>query len=198
MNIGRSGVQKNLIKTCALLIALLSLNTLTIASVLIGEVIPPITIKDTGELVLNGNEIHYKSWNTETLKNKAHILLYQAGRMSASIINKPLTDLLDTLKLPPEHHQITSIVNLNDTFFGTYDFVHRELKKNKLNYPNVRIVADKNGDGAIRWQLKRESSAIFVVSASGKVLFFKDGALTRLEIQKVVTLIKEQIQLLKK
>lgn len=178
------------------LLTLLSTNNLALAAIAIGEKIPSLSITQKGELVLENNKIVYQRWNTDSLNGKVHILQYLAGRMSASKVNKPFTDKLDTLTLSLDHHHVTTIINLSDTFFATSGFVNRELQSNKKQYPQSSIVADKNGSGASTWDLKPESSAIFILSPKGTVLFFKDGALTQQEIEEVVTLMQQEMKLL--
>nr|WP_101759331.1 YtfJ family protein [Oceanicoccus sp. KOV_DT_Chl] len=120
---------------------------LTQADITVGEKLPELEIKKKGELILTGDDISYAEWSTKALQNKVQILQYLAGRMTASKVNKPFTDKLETLDLSADHHHTTTIINLNDTFFGTSGFVASELKKNKIKYPSTSIVADKKGSG---------------------------------------------------
>jgi len=193
---GHSDTMPTLLIKSFLLATLLALNTSALASITIGELIPEVVIKDKGELLLQGDTIAYQNWNSQTLTGKVHTLQYMAGRSSASKINDPFMDQLKTLELSIEQHQVTTIVNLDDAMFGTSGFVASELKKNKQRYPASSIIADADGRGAEQWQLEQKSSAIFVLSTEGKVLFFKQGALSEQEIDQAISLIKEQVLLL--
>lgn len=182
---------------CALLITFLALLLspgAMASSIQTGQAIPAITIEDKGELVLEENKVVYADWSTDSLMGKVHVLQYMAGRMSASKVNEAFTDALEKLELSRDYQQTTTIINLDDSMFGTSGFVNSELKSNKKKYPFSTIVADKRGTGASAWRLDEASSAIMVLSPDGKVLFFKDGGLSTEEIDSVITLIQAQMQ----
>lgn len=181
-------------KALVLLATLATLSSAVFAAITVGQTIPPVTIEQNGELHIKGDTISYASWHTDALAGKVNVLQYLAGRMAASKLNKPFTDKLAAINLPLDHYRVTTIINLDDAMFGTSGFVSSELKNNKKKYPRSSMVADKKGLGAETWDLKPQGSAIFVVSAEGKVLFFKDGGLNNEEIDSVIDLVKQQIQ----
>ena len=181
--------------TC-LTLAIVAFTSLNSMAVTVGASLPIVTIDNKGELTLSGDKVTYRPWTSESLTGKVYLLQYMAGRMAASKLNEPLTDTIDALDLPAEYFQSSNIINLNDALFGTSGFVNSELKKNKKAYPDASIIADKKGSGAKQWQLQAKSSAIFVISPMGKVLYFKDGPLTAEEIDQVITMVKQQIELL--
>ena len=166
------------------------------AAIVPGEAIPDLSIDNRGELVLHNDKIIYQRWTTGALTGKVQVLQYMAGRMAASKLNEPFTDQLKLRKFPLDKYHVTTIINLDDTFFGTSGFVNSELRSNKKKYPASSIVADKKGLGASMWGLKRQGSAIVVLSPQGRVLFFKDGSLSAEEIDNVLALIEQHIDLL--
>ena len=178
------------------LLILLAANSQAQPSIQVGEALPSLEISNKGELVINNDRISYQPWSSSQLGKKVHVLQYLAGRMSASKINEPFTDRLGEMEFTRDHYHSTTIINLNDTFFGTGGFVNRELKSNKIKHSWPSIIADKKGRGASQWGLKAASSAIIIVSAEGTVLFFKDGGLNTDEIDTVLKLVQYQIQLL--
>lgn len=180
-------------KAIILTLLIFASHSLTIASIDIGSDIPNLTISDKGELVLNEDDISYQPWDTKALAGKVHVVQYLAARMSAKTINEPFTDKVDSLDFPANDFHFTTIINMNDAFFGTSGFVIGEVKSNKRKYPQTSIVADKNGKGAKQWQLNSKSSAIIILSDQGKILFFKDGGLNTDEINKAINLIQHQI-----
>lgn len=181
-------------KALLLSIGILCLNNLAQATITSGAPLPSLSIENKGELVLQGDTVTYQHWSTAALTGKVQVLQYMAGRMAASKLNEPFTDQLKTRGFPLDKYHVTTIINLSDAFFGTSGFVNSELKSNKKKYPKSSIVADKSGLGATLWGLKRQSSAIFVLSPTGEVLFFKDGALSAEEIDNVLALIQQQIE----
>lgn len=175
-------------------LALLLSSSAIAGAIETGQTIPAISIEDKGELVIEEGKVVYADWSSDSLTGKVHVLQYMAGRMSASKVNEPFTDALEKLELSLDYQQTTTIINLDDSMFGTSGFVNSELKSNKKKYPFSTIVADKRGTGASRWQLDEASSAIAVLSPAGKVLFFKDGALSTEEIDRVIALIQAEMQ----
>jgi hypothetical protein len=161
----------------------------------VGEVIPALQIDEPGELILEGKDtITYQPWSTDLLVGKVHIVQYLAGRLGVKDMNKPFTDALDALDYPAESVHTTTIINLDDTLFGTSGLVNSQLKGNKIKYWYSSIVADREGDGARVWQLQRKHSAIILLSPTQEVLFFKDGQLDNTEISQVLGLIEQQIE----
>ncbi len=161
-----------------------------------GATLPSLSINDKGELMLSGDDISYKPWSSNELANgqKVQILQYLAARSSASKINEPFTDRLEQEKLSTDTHHVTTIINASDAIWGTGGFVSGELKSNKKKYPRSSLVDDAEGKGAKTWKLEAESSAIAILSPTGKVLFFKQGALSPAEIDSTVTLVKKQMK----
>lgn len=171
------------------------LATICQAQVVVGESVPALEINEPGELILEDKEnITYQPWSTDVLVAKVHVVQYLAGRLRVKNMNKPFTDALEAEDFPAEHLYTTTIINLDDTMFGTSGIVNSQLKSNKIKYWFTSIVADREGDGAKAWQLQPKSSAIIVLSPTSEVLFFKDGKLSDTEIAEVITLIEQQTE----
>lgn len=175
------------------------LATAVQAQVTVGEPIPALQINEPGELMLDeGKEtISYQPWSTELLVGKVHVVQYLAGRLGVKDMNKPFTDSLEVKGFSEDFMHTTTIINLDDTMFGTSNLVNGQLKGNKIKYWYSSIVADREGDGAKAWQLRPKNSAIMLLSPSSQVLFFKDGMLDESDITNVHTMIEQQIELLK-
>ncbi len=165
------------------------------AGIKVGEILPSLSIEKYGELMLEGEDtIYYQPWNTAQLENKVQIIQYLAGRMGTRDMNKPFTDVLGVQDFSMDYHHTTTIINLDDTLFGTAGIVNSQLKKNKIKYWYSSIVADKKGEGASVWELEPKNSAIIILSSDYRVIFFKEGQLTEEEISFVVAMIEQQIE----
>lgn len=171
----------------------------TQAQVVLGGPIPALQINEPGELMLEGEDtIVYRPWSTELLVGKVQMVQHMAGRMGVKNMNKPFTDALDARDFSTDYFSGTTIINLDDTLFGTSGIVNSQLKSNKIKYWYSSIVADREGDSAKTWQLKPKHSAIIVLSPDARVLFFKDGPLDEAEILNVLALIEQEIEQLQK
>jgi hypothetical protein len=154
-----------------------------------GDALPALRIEAPGELRLAGEDIEFAPWDSTRLDGKLHVVQYMAARASSRDINRPFTERLERSGIPLERYHLTTIVNLDDALFGTRGFVMSELEKNKRRYFRSSIVADETGAGRAAWGLQEKSSAILVLDAGGRVLFFRDGAMDAAEVEQVLQMV---------
>ncbi|MBK6289060.1 MAG: YtfJ family protein [Gammaproteobacteria bacterium] len=156
-----------------------------------GQALPGVRVEELGELKLHDEQLSYAAWDSRALLGKLNVIQYLAARLSSKSLNKPFTDQLEAAGLPLDRYHVTTIVNLDDALFGTRGFVQSELESNKKRYYLSSIVADARGLGLRTWQLAPESSAIIIVDADGRVVFFRDGALSADEIAAALQLLRD-------
>lgn len=161
----------------------------------VGAALPPLLIEEYGEVILvNGQEIRYQAWQFDRNLNKVQLIHYLAGRRSASKKQKNFSDQLEALNLDVEKHHVTTIINAADAFIGTSALVASRLDNSKRDYPQISVVGDSTGIGAHTWSLQSKGSAIIIVSAAGKVLFFKQDKFTQQEIDAALALLQKEMQ----
>lgn len=163
------------------------------AAIEVGQPLPPVTVRERGELFISGDDIVYKTWKSDRLRGRMHVFQYMAARMSTREVNEPFTDAIDAADFPTDQLLVTTVVNLDDALPFTNGLINSELKKNKRKYPNASLIADEHGIGQQTWGLVRKTSAIAVIGRDGKVLFFKEGSLTPAEIKANLKLISANI-----
>lgn len=163
------------------------------ANIELGEKIKPLVIEDRGEILQTKDNFEFLPWNSDVLSGKVHILHYMSATLTARSINKAFTEATKTLEAYGDNYLVTTILNLDDAFWGTSGFVISELKKNKKKYPYASLVADKEASGRKHWDLKKDNSTIAVLNKEGKVIFFKEGALTKDEVDSTMKLILENM-----
>lgn len=183
-------------KLSTLLIACVSLlPPLALATpVQLNQSLPAATVIDQGELVLQGKEISYTPWNTNMLPGKVRVVQAIAGRTAAKEMNAPFIEAIKAAKLPHDRYQTTTIVNADDAIIGTSAFVRSSLKDSKQEFPWSQFIYDANGVVQQAWELAPKSSAIMVLNPQGKVLFVKQGAMSKAEIDQAMALIKKELQ----
>lgn len=159
-----------------------------------GQRVPPISITDRGELVLDKDQFSYKTWNSAQLVGKVRVLQHIAGRTSAKEKNATLIEAIKAAKLPHDRYQTTTIVNTDDAIPGSGMFVRSSLESNKKLYPWSQFIVDSNGVARGAWQLDEESSAVVVLDKDGRVQWAKDGALTPEEVQQVMDLLQKLLK----
>ena len=184
-----------MIRTCLFLISLLGLSSAAFSNnIQLNQTIPPISITDKGELVLNNEaKLIYQPWSSQQLIGKVRTIQHIAGRSASKELNAPLVEAIKQAKLPHDVYQTTTIVNTDDAMFGTGVFVNSSIEDSKKEYPYSQFIVDADAIVKQAWNLSPESSAIIILNKQGKVLFFKDGALTPQEIHTVIGLLFSEL-----
>lgn len=178
-----------------LLIASLLLFPLLVSAhnFVIDKSVLPINITDRGELLLNNDEISYKSWSSIELVGKVRVVQYIAGRTSAKKKNSMLIKAIKNANFPSDRFQPTTIVNTDDVILGSGFFVLGKIEKNKRRYPWAQFIIDSDGLGRKTWQLNEESSTILVLDKYGHIQWAKDGSLTPDEVHLVLSMAQKLI-----
>jgi len=158
----------------------------------IGQPLPDVSIGSKGEITIEKEEHTYKPWSSTQLTGKIRTIQHIAGRTSAKKINQPFIDAIKDAQLDKEQYQTTTIINLNDALFGTNTIVTKKAEKKKSEFPWSSIVLDNDGSALASWGLSSQNSAIIILDKSGKVIFFKEGALSEEEITSTIDLIKKK------
>lgn len=158
-----------------------------------GDMLPPVTVNDYGELTIENDDIVYKTWSDSQLVGKTRVIQAIAGRSSSKEINAKLIDAIKVSKFPKEQYQTTTIINQDDSMWGTGSFVKSSVEDSKKEFPWASMVLDEYGIVANTWSLSEESSAIILLDKAGKIQFVKEGALTPEEVSQVLTLIKANL-----
>jgi len=150
--------------------------------------LPDLSIDDKGELILQGDEVDYRSWSYPQQPGKVHIVQYMAATKSAGDMNKAFRDRFDT-DLPENSFHTTTILNLDDAMWGTGGFVIGELTSNKRKFPKAVMVVDEEGAGIKQWQLQNDSAAVVILDPQGTVRYIKQGKMSAAEIESTLELI---------
>lgn len=155
-----------------------------------GQPLPPLLIKDQGELLLQDGRRQFQPWHSDSGLGQPQVIQYMAARMSVSKLNEPLTDAIQDAGFPPGQLRVTTILNLADAAWGTRGFVLGELESNKKKHPEAVLVADESGTGLSHWQLAEKNSAIAVIAPDGAIALFHEGPLDSAGIDQVLAMIQ--------
>lgn len=158
----------------------------------VGESVPNAAVSSYGEIVLNSeDDTAYQAWKTTDMLGKVRVIQAIAGRSSSKEMNAPLMAAITAAKFDADDYQTTTIINQDDSIWGTGSFVKSSAEDSKQEFPWSSMVLDEEGKVAEAWDLAEESSAIIVQDEDGEVLFVKEGALNEAEIKQVINLIQE-------
>lgn len=166
--------------------------TFASAEIALGAPLPPLTIEQRGELLVEDDEVSYAPWHLPNSLGKPHVLQYMAGTMKARDQTRPFTDSLEA-NIPYEKIHVTTLINLDEALWGTTGFVVGKAKSNKQKYPHSTIVLDEEGLGQEAWQLSPKQAAVVILDAGGSVLYFQEGVMSEEDIQHTLTLIRQNI-----
>lgn len=187
---------KNMKKRIIALLLLVSQSSL--GQVELNSQLPPMVIEEYGRIKHSNDERRYERWSTEDLGRKIHIIEYMAGRSSSKELNRSFISEVAGLSKKNRMIQLTTIVNLNDSLWGTKKIVLNQLDKAKKKYPDTIMVADRYGVGQKNWQPSRKSSMIIVLSLNKNVVYLKDGKMSEADSIKAMSIIKNQMNYVSK
>ncbi|UTV27467.1 YtfJ family protein [Photobacterium atrarenae] len=159
----------------------------------IGQPLPVATVTEHGEITLRGDDIAYQNWNTSQLGGKVRVIQAIAGRSSAKEMNAEMMQAITAAGFPAKQYQTTTIINQDDSIWGTGGFVKSSAEDSKREFSWSSMVLDAEGQVHATWELQEESSAIIVLDNASNVLFVKEGKLSQDEITEAINLIKSQL-----
>ena len=129
----------------------------------LNQPVPSVTVKQYGEIPYINDAPTYQKWNSEHLKGKVRVLQAIAGRSSAKAMNADLMSAITLEKFPESTYQTTTIINQDDSIWGTGGFVKSSAEESKKEFSWSSMVLDENG----RWQ------TLGILSLKAQPLLFK-------------------------
>lgn len=179
------------------------------AEIKIGETLAPVSVEEAGMLVpeytivnermthKEGTDIDYRPWSSSELTGRIRTVYHLAARIGMDDINAHYIDAiiagdLDE-DLPDSPYQTVTILNTDDALWGTSGLAKSRMEDSQKTYPYAGYVIDDEGRALEAWGLQPKNSAVIIIDADGKVLWFKEGKLTDAEVTEAVGLIKEKL-----
>lgn len=175
----------------------------------VGEPLPAVDVPEKGWLVpeydiVDGKMVHkegtsvtHRPFSSSELKGKIRTIYHLAARVGIDEINKPYIDALIAAelpqKLPDSPYKTITVLNTGDALWGTAGLAHARMESSQKEYPHAEYVIDSKGSALAAWGLEEKNSAVILIDAESKVLWFKEGKLTDAEISEAVGLIKTKV-----
>ncbi|MGF1758001.1 YtfJ family protein [Photobacterium sagamiensis] len=159
----------------------------------VGQTVPNVTVSDQGEIMLTGDKVIYQPWESTQLTGKVRVIQAIAGRSSAKEMNAEIIEAIKAANLSAEIYQTTTIINQDDSIWGTGGLVKSSAEDSKQEFSWSSMVVDADGTVRSAWQLQEESSTIIVLNKTGQVLFVQEGKLTPQEIDQAMELVKTNL-----
>lgn len=174
--------------------ALLATASTLATAIEVGGTLPPVKIPTKGELVLQGDTVHYQPWSSEQIQSGTPALLFHlAARMSSETIIDPLRKRLKAIDFAEGSFQSVSVINLGDAMWGTAGLAASEMTKNKKETPSATLVADDDNRARDAWELQAKTVAVVLLNAEGRIVYIKEGRLSDADVETIIQLLNAEI-----
>lgn len=175
----------------------------------VGLSLPEVRVNDKGQMVpstrierrrmvLDGQDIAYRSWSLSASHGQVRTIYHLAARLGLEDVNKEFINALVAAKLPellPDApYKTITVVNLADALWGTRGLALGRMERNQHDFPYALFVADEKGLAREAWDLAPGQSAVIILDREGAILFFKEGRLTPAEIRQAVGIIQAEVK----
>ncbi len=151
----------------------------------LGQIPPKVELKEK-----LGGRVDSRPWSSEELRGRVHVLFYVDPDEKDT--NNPASEALDKEKFPEDKYQSVGIINMAATWMPNFA-LNMALKEKQQRYPRAIYVRDMNKTLVKAWNLTDDSSNVLVFDKQGRLIFRKDGKLSKEEIQRMIKIIRDNL-----
>jgi YtfJ family uncharacterized protein len=137
-----------------------------------------------------GGRLDGTPWSSEELRGKVHVLFYVDPDEKDT--NNDASEALDKEKFPSDKFQSVGIINMAATWLPNFA-ISSSLKDKQKRYPRTTYVRDYKKVLVNAWKIADDSSNVLAFDKQGKLIFRKDGKLTKEEIQTLIKAIRNRL-----
>ena len=168
-----------------LLLALFA--TLNLSALTIGKIPKDVVIEgDNGGLVLDGS-----AWNSDTIRDKVYVMFYVDP--DEKDVNEHFSQALKAKDYRKKGaFGSIAVVNLAATWKPNF-VIEKILKGKQEEFPKTIYVKDKKSVLVKEWDVADDASNILLFDKNGKLLFYKSGAMTPEDTDKIFSLIEANL-----
>ena len=138
----------------------------------------------------DGGRVDGKPFDTAKLKGKVTFLVYSDPDKRG--LNEELFEKLKKRHFDRTKYQSVAIINMAATWMPNF-VLGAILKKKQKEFPDTIYVKDKKKIFVQKWGLADQDQNIVVLDRQGRVLFVDHGKLDEPKIDRVITIIQEQL-----
>jgi len=160
----------------------------------VGALLPAVQVQRGGEIILNQGEEARQSWQPSWPQSRPQLIIHVAGRLTAKQQLEPVITQLARTQWVNQHVDMTTIINTDDSIWGSAPFVEHSILNSKKHSPSSHFVLDTSGVVAHRWQLQAESAAIIATTGQGQVIFFQQAPFSAASIQRLLNLLQQKVK----
>jgi uncharacterized protein len=137
-----------------------------------------------------GGRLDGSPWSSKELAGKVHVLFYVDP--DEKDLNNDAMEALRLEKFPKEKYQTFGITNMAATWLPNFA-ISSALKEKQEKYPTAIYLRDYDKVLVKEWNLADDNNDVLAFDKNGKLIFMKAGKLTPQDIQKLIGLIRENL-----
>ena len=176
-------------KKVSISIFLVLLSVGLFATLPVGQNVPQLDLAGDA-----GGRVDDTAWSSSELVGKVWVVVH--ADPDESDMNNTATEALKAKDYPDEFYGSTAIINMAATWKPNFA-IDMILSGKQEDYPSTVYVRDIHNKVGKVWGLADDSNNICVIDPSGKVIFSVDGQLSAADIEKMISLIDAELELLK-
>ncbi len=168
-----------------MLLALFFMAPSAWAGLEVGQIPKEVELK--GDL---GGRLDGSPWSSKELTGKVHVVFYVDP--DEKDLNNETSEALRLENFPREQYQSYAIINMDATWLPNFA-ISSALEEKQKKYPNAIYVRDYDKILVKEWNLADDNSDVLAFDKTGKLIFMKAGKLTPQDIQKLIGLVRENL-----
>ena len=137
-----------------------------------------------------GGRLDGSPWSSKELTGKVHVLFYVDP--DEKDLNNDTSEALRLENFPRDQYQSFAMINMDTTWLPNFA-ISSALEEKQKKYPTAIYVKDYDKVLVKEWNLADDNSDVLAFDKSGKLIFMKAGKLTPQDIQKLIGLIRENL-----
>jgi len=166
-------------------LAFIGAATVLLAEVQMGQVPPPVELKEK-----LGGRLDGTPWSSEEMKGKVHVLFYVDP--DEKDLNNDASEALAAEKFPRDRFQSVAVINMAATWLPNFA-ISSSLEEKQKKYPNTLYVRDYKKVLVKEWNIADDTSDVLAFDKEGRLVFRKDGKLNADDIQQLLKVVKENL-----
>jgi len=155
------------------------------AGIEMGQVPKEVVLK--GDL---GGRLDGSPWSSKELKGKINVIFYVDP--DERDLNNEASDALKKENFPKDKFQSYGLINMDATWLPNF-IISSSLEEKQKLYPTTIYVRDYDKVLVKEWGISDDNSDVLAFDKKGSLIFRKDGKLNAEDIQKLIKLIRENL-----
>jgi hypothetical protein len=137
-----------------------------------------------------GGRLDGTPWSSEELQGKIHVVFYVDPDEKDT--NNDASDALDKENFPRDQFQSVGIINMAATWLPNFA-ISSALKDKQKRYPRTIYVRDYKKVLVNAWKIADDSSNVLAFDKKGRLIFRKDGKLTKDEVRSLLKVVRDHL-----